>query len=213
MSVRFPGHRRSRFGLSSRGGVTVSSVVPSVGPSGVPGSCVSSCRLVARLVGRLVSSGRARFIRPHRRAVVFASSSGSIPVSFRRGYLVWRPVKAMTAVACFCFSLTPFVRPGAVFPSSVSRRRLAWIVPVPVAAWRGHPRSSCVLAQAHRLAFPVGPSRLLGWASRCSRRARCVARLVRMGVVSSLPYPYAPFLSARFPIGFSLRSSGAGRTD
>lgn len=138
----------------------------------------------------------------------------------RRGYRAGRLV-AMVAVACF--ALTHAVRLlGAVFPSSVSRRGVAWVVPVPVAAWRVHPRSPASSSQPHRFSFSVVSYRLL-----VRRSARRPVSSLRLGVPFPLScplrhqprrgesvsftwcfrYQHAPFFSAHFPICFPLRSS------
>ena len=166
-------------------------------------------RLVGRLVGRLVSSSCS-----HRRShclIRHRSSDSGVPVSFRRGYrygcLVLRRW-ASSLVSCS-------IHIRAVFPSSVYRHGVAWIVPVPVAAWRVHPhpplrsRPSLIAlrSQSVRVGFSlvgssVGPSRLPGWVSRFPLSSRLLVSFAWRGFVSS--YPYAPFLpvsiSHLFPI-------------
>lgn len=105
-----------------------------------------------------------------------------VPVLSRRGYRAGRLV-AMVAVACF--ALTHAVRLlGAVFPSSVSRRGVAWVVPVPVAAWRVHPRSPASSSQPHRFSFSVVSYRLL-----VRRSARRPVSSLRLGVPFPLSCP------------------------
>ena len=88
-------------------------------------------------------------------------------------------------LAVACFVLTHAVRSlGAVFPSSVYRHGVAWIVPVPVAAWRGHPRPPAFSPQPHRLAFPVISYRLFAY-----RSVRRPVSSPRLGVPFPLSCP------------------------
>lgn len=216
--VRFPGRccPPSRFVVSW--GRAVSPVVLPVDPFGVSGflRLVRSSRVI-RLAGRLVSSDCDRCVvrialpwpLPHRAGASMSRSAVGIG--------------GRLAVACFV--LTHAVRSlGAVFPSSVYRHGVAWIVPVPVAAWRGHPRPPCVLATASspcvprhivsafrlsvrssaRFVSPVGcPVSLVVPVRHQPRRGRAS----RSHGVFALPYPHAPFFPAQFSICFPLCSS------
>ena len=94
---------------------------------------------------------------------------------------------------------------------------MAWIVSVIVGAWRD---AIVIIPMRHRLpylAFPVGSYRrlarrlvrrsvrLFGWASRFTRLCSFVLLPFRShGVVLSLLIHTRRFLSAQFPIGFSI---------
>ena len=219
--------------------VSRGAVLSSVPVYRLVGACRLACRSARRLAPafrvscRLVWSSRvivSQGVSFH--PIVLVASSvlpcpgpclieRGVPVLSRRGYRAGRLV-AMAAVACF--ALTHAVRLlGAVFPSSVSRRGVTWVVPVPVAAWRVHPRSPASSSQPHRFSFSVvsyrlfssvgllvGPFRLSGWASRFPCRARCRYQprrgrgASRSHGVFALRYPYAPFLSAQFPHRFPI---------
>lgn len=200
--VRFPGRccPPSRFVVSW--GRAVSPVVLPVDPFGVSGflRLVRSSRVI-RLAGRLVSSDCDRCVvrialpwpLPHRAGASMSRSAVGIG--------------GRLAVACFV--LTHAVRSlGAVFPSSVYRHGVAWIVPVPVAAWRGHPRPPlrsrhsliALRSPSYRIGFSpigpfVGPFRLPGWVSRFPCRAR--ASSASSGESVSFTWCFRSPLSAR----------------
>lgn len=218
MSVRFPG-----------------AVLSSVSVCCLVGACPSrpSTRLSFRPSARLGVSGLLHLVRSSRMIVsqgvsclpvVLVSLSAlalsviahrvraSSPRSRRRyrdGCLVLRRW-ASSLVSCS-------IHIRAVFPSSVSRRRWAWICP---GSRCGMAWPSSFLHASSLLSLPCVFSRLVS-ASRSSARSSvrssprfgvsfhpivlvCVAPVsfAWRGLVSS--YSYAPFLSAQFPIGFSL---------